>query len=154
MMGNNDSLDDLYNLDKMFNDLLEKFPNTRRELVEECGQKMYEKVISNIKSTVKENTGDLINGVEKVVGSKGGYSAVRPNWLKAPHTHLIENGHRAIVGKRLTASDKRRGVENSQKFVRWVPGKHMYRNALNELADELEQEAEKMINDLVGDIFD
>lgn len=128
---------DLYDLDKDFEQLLKKFPQARRELVEECGEKMYQKVLSNI-SQVDEKTGNLRKGVKKVVGSRGGYSAVRADFKIAPHTHLVENGHKIV---------------RNGKVVGWVSGKHMYRNALNELANELEQSAEQMIDKLVGDIF-
>ena len=128
---------DLYDLDKDFEELLKKFPQARRELVEECGEKMYQKVLSNI-SQVDEKTGNLRKGVKKVVGSRGGYSAVRADFKIAPHTHLVENGHKIV---------------RNGKVVGWVSGKHMYRNALNELANELEQSAEQKIDKLVGDIF-
>lgn len=52
--------------------------------------------------------------------------------------HLIENGHKVV---------------RNGKVVGWVSGKHMYRNAINELADELERSGEEMINNLVGEIF-
>lgn len=129
---------DLDELGKEFDQILNQFPQARRELVEECGDKLYQKVISNI-SQVNENTGNLKRGVKKVIGSKGGYSAIRADFKVAPHTHLIENGHRIV---------------RNGKVVGWVPGKHMYRNALNELANELEQSAEQMLDKLVGDIFD
>ena len=128
---------DLYDLDKDFEQLLKKFPQARRELVEECGEKMYQKVLSNI-SQVDEKTGNLRKGVKKVVGSRGGYSAVRADFKIAPHTHLVENGHKIV---------------RNGKVVGWVSGKHMYRNALNELANEIEQSAEQKIDKLVGDIF-
>lgn len=130
---------DLNELDKKFEKLLKEFPQSRTSLVENAGEKMYQKVINNITTSVKEDSGNLKAGVMKVIGSGRGYAAVRPNWKKAPHTDLIENGHRIVRGG---------------KIVGWVAGKHMYRNALNELADDLEKDAGKMLYDLVGDIFD
>lgn len=125
---------DLYDLDKEFDKILKQFPQARKDLVNNAGEKMYKKVVANINAEVDQDTGNLLEGVTKVNGSGGGYSAVKPNFKVAPHTHLIENGHKL--------------VRNGQ-FVSWVPGKHMYRNALNELANELEQDAESMINKLV-----
>lgn len=130
-------MDNINELDKMFDDLLTKFPKKKKELVEEAGDLMYEKVINNINSTVKENTGKLKEGVIKVVGSKGGYTAIRPNYKIAPHTDLIENGHKIVRGG---------------KIIGWVNGKHMYRDALEQVGDEIINKAEKMIDDLVGDI--
>lgn len=130
---------DIYELDRQFNELIRRFPDARRELVENAGEKMYQNVINNITSSVKEGTGNLKSGVEKAIGSGGGYAAVRADHNIAPHSHLIENGHKV--------------VRNGQ-IVGWVPGKHMYRNALNQLESELQQDAEQMVNTLVGEIFD
>lgn len=132
----------LEELDKSFEKLLVGIPATKRKLVEKCGTKMYEKVIRNIEGSVKSDSRNLIEGVTKVIGTEGGYSAIKPNWKRAPHTFLIENGHKLTVGKGET-----------QRVIGWVPGVHMYRNALSELADELEGDAEKALHELVGDAF-
>lgn len=129
-------------LDKCFEKLLDDIPIAKRKLVEACGEKMHEKVLRNIDSTVKTKTGNLKEGVTKVLGSGGGYAAVKPNFKIAPHSYLIENGHKLIAGK-----------GENQRFIRWVPGAHMYRNALIELADELESDADKALSKLVGDAF-
>ena len=130
---------ELDELDKKFTELLKQFPQAKRGLVEDVGEKLYEKVISNIDSTVSKHSGKLKDGVKKHIGSKGGYAAVRADYKIAPHTHLIENGHKIV---------------RDGKIVGWVSGKHMYRNALNEMIDEIQQDAEKMLSGLVGDVFD
>lgn len=162
---------DLYELDKQFEKFLKKFPDGKRKLVEEAGEKLYRQVIMNIEAstgnkevisrtkatkTNKEKptkkkiskvsnkrqralTGNLKKAVTKVVGSGGGYSAIRADHKIAPHTHLIENGHKVV----------KNGIQTG-----WAPGKHMYRNALNTLASELENESDKFIDTLVGEIFD
>ena len=127
---------DLKDLDREFEKMIKQFPQARRKLVEGSGEKMYNKVISNINANVKKHTGNLKDGVTKAIGSGGGYAAVRADHKTAPHTHLIENGHKLV---------------RDGQVIGWVPGKHMYRNALNELADELEQDAEKMLDELAGD---
>lgn len=126
---------DLNDLDKQFQNILKTFPQAKKRLVEDGGEKMYQKVINNIDQTVKEESGNLKKGVTKNVGSRGGYAAVRPDYSIAPHTHLVENGHKVVRG---------------DEIVGWASGKHMYRNALNELSNELEQDAEKMLDKLVG----
>ena len=130
---------DLSEFDERFNQLLKQFPEARRELVENAGIKMCQNVINNISASVTDRSGNLKKGVTLKVGSGGGYAAVKPDYKIAKHHHLIENGHKLIV--------------NGQ-FKGWVPGKHMYRNALNQLEDELKQDAEQMVNRLVGDNFD
>lgn len=130
-------------LDKAFGKLIDEIPNTKRKLILRCGDKMHDKVLRNIDISVKSGSGRLKSAVTKVIGTEGGYAAIKPNWKRAPHTFLIENGHKLIVGK-----------GENQRFVGWVPGVHMYRNALNDLADELESDAEEAIYKLVGDAFD
>lgn len=130
-------------LDKRFERFMNDMPSAKRKLVESCGEKMNQKVLRNIEISVKSKSGNLKKGVTKVIGSGGGYAAVKPDYKIAPHTHLIENGHKLIKGK---------GANG--RIVGWSPGVHMYRNALSELADELQDDAERMINELVGDIFD
>lgn len=134
----------LEDLDKLYGKLLVEVPKVRRKLVERSGSKLYDKVLRNIDASTTPDTGNLKLAVTKVIGSEGGYCAIKPNWKRAPHTHLVENGHRLIRGKK----------GKTQNFIRWVPGVHMYRNAINELADELEADAEKAISEMIGDTFD
>lgn len=130
---------DLDELDKAFEQLIQDFPEARKQLVTQSGDKLYRKVIQNIERDVKERRGKLKKSVVKNIGSGGGYAAIRANSSIAPHLHLIENGHKIV---------------KNGNVVGWVSGKHMYRNALNELADELERDAEKTLDDLVGGFGD
>ena len=134
-------------LDKAFDRLLERFPEKRRELVERAGEKMYQRILRNIDSDVKEGKGNLRAACRKYIGSGGGYAAVRNDGKKAPHTHLVENGHRIVKGKKKkTDGNGNSGyIKGSGRVTGWVNGKHMYRNAMNELEGELIQEAENMI---------
>ncbi|GEM_PF-807436 len=176
---------ELYNLEKTFDKILKEFPNARKKLVSVSGKKLYDKVRENIRRDVKENTGKLLRGVTMVVGSGGGYVAIRANHSIAPHSHLIENGHRIVTGKRFDSkiyNDLKKvrvtpertagmSVEKYRKVIKgiqaadmkkadtrvysddWVPGKHMYRNALNDLIFELENDAEEFIEKIVGEAF-
>ena len=150
MMSN--SLEDL---DKAFETMIEKFPEKRRELVENAGSKMHQKVLRNIDTDTKEDTGRLREGCYLVIGSKGGYAAVRNDHRKAPHAHLVEFGHRLIKGAKTKEGKNGQPVpiKGSGKVIGWVNGKHMYRNALTEMEDELVQDAERMIDSLAGEIF-
>lgn len=132
----------LEDLDKSFENLLKRFPDSRAKLVNEAGNIMYNQVISNIERDVEEHSGNLKRGVTKKVGSKGGYAAVKPNYNISPHAHLVENGYNLVRGGKLGKGGKVLG---------WVHGKHVYRNAINRVADLLEQKGEELINQLAGD---
>lgn len=127
-------MDSFEALDKAFESLIKSFPKARRSLVEDVGDTLEKNVIGNIESSVNEDTGDLKRGVKKVIGSRGGYVAVKPDYSIAPHTHLIESGHKLIRGG---------------KVIGWVPGKHMYRNAINSTANEIENKADAMLDKLI-----
>jgi hypothetical protein len=151
----------LAGLNASFTKILNDFPDAKRALVEDIGEKMYSGVISNIERDVNECTGALKQGVKKVIGSKGGYAAVRADTNIAPHTHLVENGHEVVPrgkakGKTLRTDKKKvvsvkRGF--SQDAAQWVNGKFMYRNALTKLEKTIYRDAESMAERLVGDAF-
>lgn len=148
-------LDGLEKLDEAFEQMLQKFPEKRRDLVEKAGERMYQKVQRNIAESTTEHTGRLKKGCYMEIGSKGGYAAVRNRHATAPHAHLIEFGHRIMRGAKIKEGKHGQTVKikGSGKMIGWAAGKHMYRNALNELEGELVQEAEKMIAETVGEIF-
>ncbi len=146
--------DPLAELCVAFDELIDQFPEKRRELMENAGEKMRQRVLRNIETDTKEKTGNLKKACYKHIGSGGGYAAVRNDHKKAPHAHLVEFGHRNIKGaKTKQGKNGPVNIKGSGKVIGWVSGKHMYRNAMNELEDELTQDAENMIEQLVGDIF-
>lgn len=57
---------DLYELDKVFEEFLEKFPEAKKQLVEDGGERLYQKVIDNIESSVHKKTGNLKEGVSRL----------------------------------------------------------------------------------------
>lgn len=133
----------LEELDKAFENFSKKFPDARRKLVNDVGDVMHKEVINNIERDVEEGGENLKRGATKVIGSKGGYAAIRPDYSIAPHTHLVEDGHDMIVGGK---KGKGGNVSDDRAFVY---GKHMYRNAINQVADKIENMAEEFIEELV-----
>ena len=62
----------LEDLDKVFAALEKQFPEDRRELVEDVGVIMYERVMRNIDAETKEQSGRLREACHLVIGSGGG----------------------------------------------------------------------------------
>ena len=146
---------DLNDLVNVFDDILEGFPEERRKLVERAGEKMHRQVLRNIDTDTREKTGHLRKACHMEIGSEGGYAAVRNNNMIAPHAHLVENGHRLIKGarKKKNKYGNESNIKGSGKVIGWVNGKHMYRNAMNELEDELTKDAENTLQKIVGGKF-
>jgi hypothetical protein len=128
----------LEDLNSKLNKVLDEFPGKRRELHETAADIMHENVIKNIKSETKHKTGNLERGQKKVVGSGGGYAAVTPDYSIAPHTHLIENGHKLV-----------KKINGSKKIVGFVNGKHMYQKAIAQSESQLINAAEKFAEEIV-----
>lgn len=145
----------LEDLDKAFAALEKQFPEARRELVEDAGVIMYERVTRNIDAETKEQSGRLREACHLVIGSGGGYAAVRNDNRKAPHAQLVEFGHRLIKDAKTKEGKhgRRVNIKGSGKLIGWVNGKHMYRNALNEVEEEIVHKAGDMVDKLVGDKF-
>lgn len=145
----------LEDLDRALAAMEEQFPEARRELVEKTGAIIYEKVIRNIDTDTKENTGHLRDACHMVIGSGGGYAAVRNDNKKAPHAQLVEYGHELRKGAKTKKGKhgQRVNIKGTGKLIGWVNGKHMYRNAINEVEEQVVQEAERMVDRLIGGNF-
>jgi hypothetical protein len=100
---------------------------------------MYNNVMNNISNDVKEDSGNLKKGQKKVIGSGGGYAAVRPDYRIAPHTHLIESGHKVM----------RKDKNGNLKQIGFVNGKHMYERALVQSEPGIIKEAEALASKVV-----
>jgi hypothetical protein len=127
-------------LDKLSANLskvLEEFPQKKRNLHESAADIMHRNVIRNIDAETKKFTGNLRKGQTKAVGSGGGYAAVRPNYSIAPHTHLVESGHKEYDF-------------HGNPTGGYVNGKHMYQKALVQSESELIKAAEKFADEIVG----
>ena len=108
----------LEDLDKAFAALEKQFPEARRELVEDVGVIMYERVMRNIDAETKEQSGRLREACHLVIGSGGGYAAVRNDNRKAPHAQLVEFGHRRIKGAK--RKEGKYGKHQGKRQADWL----------------------------------
>lgn len=136
-------------------DVAEDFPRVRREFHEAVTEEIREEVLKSLSSRTKSSTGKVAGWQESVVGSGGGYAAVRPIKGKDGHgraygyiTNAIESGH-AISRPRKA----RKGYKARVK-KRYVLGLHFYERAkpfaekraidgANRLADTIKQKLEE-----------
>ena len=135
-------------------DVAEDFPRVRREFHEAVTEEIREEVLKSLGSRAKSNTGKVAGWQESVVGTLGGYAAMRPRKGKNGKyaygyiTNALENGH-AISRPR----NNRKGYR-AQIKKRYVLGLHFYERAkpfaekraidgANRLADTIKQKMEE-----------
>lgn len=146
-----DGLDELI---QSIQDVAEDFPRVRREFHEAVTEEIREEVLKSLGSRAKSNTGKVAGWQESVVGTLGGYAAMRPRKGKNGKyaygyiTNALENGH-AISRPR----NNRKGYRARIK-KRYVLGLHFYERAkpfaekraidgANRLADTIKQKLEE-----------
>lgn len=136
-------------------DVAEDFPRIRREFHEAIAAEIQDEVVKSLGSRARENSGKVAGWQESVVGSGGGYAAVRPIKGKDEHgraygyiTNAIESGH-AISRPRKNRKGYRARIKK-----RYVLGLHFYERArptaekraidgANRLADTIKQKMEE-----------
>lgn len=148
-----DGLDELI---QSIQDVAEDFPRVRREFHEAVAEEIREEVLKSLGSRAKSNTGKVAGWQESVVGTLGGYAAMRPRKGKNGKyaygyiTNALENGH-AISRPRKA----RKGYKARVK-KRYVLGLHFYERAkpfaekraidgANRLADTIKQKMEEKV---------
>lgn len=98
-------------------DVAEDFPRVRREFHEAVTEEIREEVLKSLGSRAKSNTGKVAGWQESVVGTLGGYAAMRPRKGKNGKyaygyiTNALENGH-AISRPRNNRKGYRRESKN------------------------------------------
>lgn len=135
-------------------DVAEDFPRVRREFHEAVAEEIREEVLKSLGNRAKSSTGKVAGWQESVVGTLGGYAAMRPRKGKNGKyaygyiTNAIESGH-AITRPRKS----RKGYKARVK-KRYVLGLHFYERAkplaekraidgANRLADTIKQKLEE-----------
>lgn len=135
-------------------DVAEDFPRVRREFHEAVTEEIREEVLKSLGSRAKSSTGKVAGWQESVVGTLGGYAAMRPRKGKNGKyaygyiTNAIESGH-AISRPRKARKGYRARIKK-----RYVLGLHFYERAkplaekraidgANRLADTIKQKLEE-----------
>lgn len=141
-------------LEKSFKKLSKKYPNKADALLMAQGQAVNK--ATKAKTPVK--TKKLRNSwrLKKVKLYKGGKVRVVRVQSSAPHAHLIEYGHEIVRGGKTRV--RGRTLNRVQRAVRGitsggrVEGKHMLEKSIAEAQTRFEKNAQKMIDDLTGDL--
>lgn len=129
-------MDDFEKVDKMLDNIIKTMPEKRVELFENVGGLISNQVKENIDNRVNDENNHIKNDVEIVMGSKGGYVAVKPSYEDTNIAHLIENGHRIV----------RNGI-----VLGFVNGKHIYRDSVEQCEEKIINMGKDMISEVIKD---
>lgn len=115
-----------------------KMPRESRKFVGAEGTKLKRITLKNAKSKVKKKTGNYFKSIKKgrayVYRGNGAYS-IRV-YSNAPHSHLIEDGHRV--------------VNHEGQEVGYKPGLHIFDNSRKEFESTFYNDIENFIDDVLG----
>lgn len=127
-------MDDFEKLDRTLDNTIKAMPEKKVELFENVGGLISNQVKENIDNRVNDENNHIKNDVEMVMGSKGGYVAVKPSYEDTNIAHLIENGHRIV----------RNGI-----VLGFVNGKHVYRDSVEQCEEKIISMAKDMISEVI-----
>lgn len=145
-MGDFFEIDGLDNFDKAISKMIKNtFPKESKSFIQKEGNKLRKKTLAKAKMKVKQKTGNYYNNIKrgKVYTFKGnGALATRVyGGGKAPHTHLLEYGHRLIVGKGKNA-----------KEIGFVEGYHIFEEAGREFEEQYAKDCDNFAGKIAKEL--
>lgn len=137
----------------MFNEILNDFPDKRRELHEDMKEMLKREVDSSISTSLNDNNGLVKSWQEARAGSGGGYAAIsaKRNTFHSEYavgyiTNALENGHRIRPPKRQSKYYRSR-VKQAR-----VEGRSFYQksvsNAISKAIDMTRQMVDELTNEM------
>lgn len=148
---------DLKEFDRLAQNLLDiagkEMPKESKKLMQTEANKLKRKTLATAKRKVKKNTGNYYESIKKgrVYYYKPTESQAIRVYSSAPHGHLIEFGHRAVSGGKLSRGKKQGtgSVVNKDGKEVFVPGKFVFETAQREFADQFYKDVETFIDEVV-----
>lgn len=128
---------DLSALNKLKDDLekaIALYPDKAQTTLERNGRKFRKAVKERTPITKKKHKNKLKNGYRASEVKGYGMEMHVEITTKAPHFHLVENGHEMI--------------SEDGKKIGWIPGKHMMEETRQEYEEILPKELEKMADEI------
>jgi len=118
------------------NKTLKNMPEQRKVFHAKAGKIILRKVKEKTPYGSNRKSGThLKDAIIEIVGSGGGYVSVKPDYKKAPHAYLVEKGHREFDFNGIPTGN-------------FVKGVHMFENGAKDSESELENLAEKFVDEI------
>lgn len=156
------TIEGLDELDSALERVLKKAPSARRQLHEEIADMLKKRVDKNIAASVNDSHGHVRSWQEKVVGSGGGYAAVRPSddsytdkYDNEGITALLEQGHKIrkrVVPLYMRWNGTAKRARKSRAKVAYVDGRHFYESAAAGVESEAIALAEAFVDKLAKEL--
>lgn len=141
-------------LEKSFNKLINKYPNSADAFLMAQGQAVNKRVkqLTPVRKKKLRNSWRL----KKVKLYKGGTVRVVREQSAASHGHLVEDGHELVSGGK--TRERGRTLNRVQRSARgiksggYVEGKHMLEKTMSEAQNRFTGEAQHMLDKLTKDL--
>lgn len=149
---------DLKEFEKQLDDLVKKMPQKRRELHETVAKRAQEEVRAQIRAKLNDGEGHVQGWQQASVGSGGGYGKVKPEKGKTGRdspgakTNYLENGHRTRRTKKPNSERSKYEIRRSQNSRLRVEGRKFYAQARKRVQALLNEEEEKLAQELAKDM--
>ena len=119
------------------------YPDRAKKHLQQEGNKVKKKLYAETKAATTKRTGNLLKGIRRGgVRKKNGDLEVTVS-SKAPHAHLIEEGHEQyapVPGK---------GRKYQRKTGKRVAGRHPAERTIAAMGPELQKDAEKLTDEVL-----
>ena len=128
-------------LQKTFDDLVKKYPDSAGDLLKKEGRSLRKEITNKAKSVVKTDSSNRYSlgkaGSYKISQIKGyGSNQFVEISAKSPHFHLVEHGHEEYDFK-------------GNPTGRYVQGKHFLQEATKEFQGDMPKHVESMVDNLL-----
>ncbi|MSS63178.1 HK97 gp10 family phage protein [Velocimicrobium porci] len=139
---------DLSGLEELKDDLqkaVKAYPDKAQETLEVLGKQFKKDTIKETYKAVNKKSGNLVKGykVEKVHGYGMGMEV--DFYAKAPHFHLIENGHEIILPKTRKGKSRKNGGKNKG----FVPGRLIVKKVRGDYKEIVPEKMKKMVDEIL-----
>ena len=133
----------LAQLAKDLETIAQDYPDRAKKHLQTEGNKVKKRLYAETRDATTKRTGNLLKGVRRMGVKKRGGDLEVTVTSKAPHAHLIEEGHEQY------APVPGRGRKYQRKTGKRVAGRHPAEKTVQAMGPELERDAGKLVDEVL-----
>lgn len=123
--------------------IAQDYPDRAKKHLQAEGTKVKKRLYAETKASTTKRTGNLLKGIRRMGVKKRGGDLEVTVTSKAPHAHLIEEGHEQY------APVPGRGRKHQRKTGKRVAGRHPAEHTVEAMGPELERDAGKLVDEVL-----